>query len=54
MVNLEQDVPKKENQHYNRGIIPDYKVSQTYEDYLNQQDTQMNFVLDLINKKGVQ
>lgn len=54
VVNLEQDVPKKENQHYNRGIIPDHKVSQTYEDYLNHQDTQMNFVLDLINKKGVQ
>lgn len=51
IVNLEQDVPKKENQLYNRGIIPDYNVTQTYEDYLNQEDTQMKFVLDLINKK---
>jgi C-terminal processing protease CtpA/Prc len=50
VVNLEQDVPKKENQKYNRGIIPDYEVSQTYEDYLNQKDTQINFVLDLIKK----
>ncbi|WP_243754659.1 S41 family peptidase [Flavobacterium jejuense] len=54
VVNLEQDVPKKENQVYNRGIIPDYKVSQTYEDYLKQKDTQMDFVLDLIKKNRAQ
>ena len=52
IVNLEQDVPKKENQIYNRGIIPDFEVNQTFEDYLNQNDTQMNFVLDLINTKN--
>lgn len=51
VVNLEQDVPQKPNQIYNRGIIPDYEVSQTYEDYLNQKDTQMDFVLDLIKRK---
>lgn len=51
VVNLEQDVLKKENQIYNRGIIPDHNVTQTYEDYLNQKDTQMNFVLELIKKK---
>jgi hypothetical protein len=50
VVNLEQDVTKKENQIYNRGIIPDYNITQTYEDYLNQKDTQMDFVLDLIKK----
>lgn len=50
IVNLEQDVPKKKNQTYNRGIIPDFEVNQTFEDYLNQKDTQMNFVLDLIKK----
>jgi hypothetical protein len=50
IVNLEQDVPKKENQKHNQGIIPDYYVIQTYEDYLKQTDTQMNFLLDLINK----
>lgn len=48
--NIEQDVPKKENQLYNRGIIPDYNIAQTYEDYLKQKDTQMDFVLDLIKK----
>ncbi len=50
VVNLEQDVPKKSNQTYTRGIIPDHEVSQTYEDFLIQKDTQMNFVLDLIKK----
>jgi len=50
IVNLEQDVTEKENQIYNRGIIPDYKIIQSYEDYLNQKDTQMNFVIDLIKK----
>ena len=51
LVNLEQDVPKEKNQKYNRGIIPDYKVSQSYNDYLNHVDTQLNFTLELINKK---
>ncbi|RYZ89869.1 MAG: peptidase [Proteobacteria bacterium] len=50
VVNLEQDVLKKENQIQKRGIIPDYKVVQTFEDYLNQTDTQLNFVFDLIRK----
>jgi C-terminal processing protease CtpA/Prc len=50
VVNLEQDVPKKENQKYDRGIIPDINISQKFEDYLQQKDTQMNFVLKLIKK----
>ncbi len=49
--NIEQDVPKKNNQFYNRGIIPDYNVQQTFEDFLNNVDTQMNFTLKLINEK---
>lgn len=51
VVNLEQDVPEKSNQFYNRGIIPDYDIFQSYEDYLNQEDTQMKFTLDLIKNK---
>lgn len=50
IVNLEQDVPKKENQRYNRGIVPDYKIAQTLEDFLHHRDTQIRFVLDLIKK----
>lgn len=48
MDNIEQDVPKKSNQLYDRGIIPDYEVSQTLEDFLNNEDTQMNFTLELL------
>ena len=50
IVNLEQDVPKKENQIYNRGVIPDIEVTQTFEDYLEHRDTQMEFTLELIEK----
>lgn len=51
VVNLDQDVLKKENQIFGRGIIPDYEVSQTYEDYLKQEDTQMEFVLEFIKSR---
>ena len=50
VVNLEQDVPEKSNQIYNRGIIPDIEITQTYQDFLKNDDTQMNYVLDLIRK----
>jgi len=49
--NIEQDVPNKENQFYNRGIIPDYEIPQSFEDFLNNEDTQMEFVLKLIENK---
>jgi hypothetical protein len=48
IVNLEQYVIEKDSQIFGRGIIPDYDVSQTYEDYLKHEDTQMKFVLELI------
>lgn len=50
IVNLEQDVPKKDNQIYNRGIMPDYNISQTYSDFIQHKDAEMQFVLDLIKK----
>jgi len=49
--NIEQDVPEKPNQFYNRGIIPDHDIPQTFEDFLSNQDTQMKFVLNLIAKR---
>jgi len=49
--NIEQDVPEKSNQFYNRGIIPDYEVPQTFEDFFDNKDTQMEFVMELINEK---
>lgn len=51
VVNLEQDVQKKDNQKYDRGIIPDYEVTQTFDDFMNNTDTQMNFTMELIRKK---
>jgi hypothetical protein len=50
IVNLTQDVKKKETQPFGRGIIPDYNIPQTYEGFINNKDTQMNFVIDLIKK----
>ena len=54
VVNLEQDVPKKANQIYNRGIIPDFNIPQTFKDYLNQKDTQMEFAIRLIKKNQME
>jgi hypothetical protein len=51
VVNLEQDVPKKVNQKYDRGIIPDFEITQTFDDFIKNTDTQMNFTLELIKKK---
>ncbi|MGY6561208.1 MAG: S41 family peptidase [Luteibaculaceae bacterium] len=51
VVNLEQDVPKKENQKFDRGIIPDYEVTQTFDDFINNKDSQLNFTIELIRKK---
>lgn len=51
VVNLEQDVTKKSNQFYNRGIIPDFQVSQSYQDFISHKDSQMEYILELIKKK---
>lgn len=50
--NIEQDVPKRANQIYNRGIIPDSRVLQSYDDFLDNVDTQMNFVMELIESQS--
>ncbi|WP_035649100.1 S41 family peptidase [Flavobacterium sp. ASV13] len=51
IVNLDQDVPKKSNQIFGRGIIPDYEVKQTFEDFMQNKDTQLTYTLKLIGKK---
>lgn len=48
MENIDQDVPVLPEQHYDRGIIPDYELSRSLEDFLNGSDTQLQFALDLI------
>ncbi len=50
VVNLTQDVKEKPLQPFGRGVIPDYKVSQNFNDFIKNNDTQMEFVLDLIAK----
>lgn len=51
IVNLEQDVPKKANQLYHRGIIPDIEINQTYEDFLNHKDTQLEYTINLMRSE---
>lgn len=48
IVNLEQDVRAKPNQPVGYGIIPNYEVKQSHNDFLNNKDTVMQFVLDFI------
>ena len=36
---------------FGRGIIPDYKVQPTYEEYENKIDSEMNFALKLISEE---
>jgi hypothetical protein len=51
IVNLEQDVPVLEKQPFGRGIMPDHSVEQTYDDFLSNRDTQMEFLQRLIDSK---
>ncbi len=51
IVNLEQDVPKKANQIFGRGVIPDHKISQTFEDFMQNRDTQYIYTIKLIDQK---
>jgi len=51
IVNLDQDVPKKPNQIFGRGIIPDHHVEQTFDDFMQNKDTQFDYTLALIKEK---
>lgn len=48
IVNLVQDAPKKDDQPEGRGIMPDYEIWSTLDDFFQQRDTQMEFTLKLI------
>lgn len=50
-VNLEQDVPEKENQQYGSGIMPNYEITQTFNDFMKNEDTQLKFTMELLLKK---
>ncbi|SHM95584.1 S41 family peptidase [Flavobacterium chilense] len=51
IVNLVQDAPKKDNQPEGHGIMPDYEVWPSLEDFFQHKDTQMEFILKLIKTK---
>jgi C-terminal processing protease CtpA/Prc len=48
IVFLEQDAPKLPTQPFGRGVMPDFKVAQSLDDFLKNRDTQMDFVLNRI------
>jgi hypothetical protein len=51
VVFVQQDAPVKPNQPFGRGIIPDYTVWPTFKDFMENRDTQMEYVLKLIAEK---
>ncbi len=55
IVDLEQDVQPLPDEKYGDGVKPDFRVIQTYQDFLNHRDTQLNFAIEkiktLINTK---
>lgn len=54
VANLTQDVMEKESQPFGRGVMPDYKIEQTFEDFMENKDTQMEFVLNMIRENSAQ
>ncbi|WP_300666634.1 S41 family peptidase [Fluviicola sp.] len=48
IVHVEQDAPVRADQPVGRGIIPDYRVLLSFEDFMKNEDSQMKFVLKLI------
>lgn len=52
IVDLEQDVQKLPDEKFGDGIRPDYKVIQSYSDYMNNQDTQLKFIIDKITAEN--
>jgi hypothetical protein len=50
IVHVEQDAPVKPDQPQGRGIIPDHTVWPSYNDFMENRDTQMEYVLKLISQ----
>ncbi len=47
IVDLEQDVKQVSDEKYGDGINPDFKVVQTYADFLENKDTQLNYAIEI-------
>ena len=52
IVYVDQDAPLKADQPIGRGIIPDHTVWPTFKDFLENRDTQMEYVRQLIAGKS--
>lgn len=52
IVNLDQNVPIKDNQPPGSGIIPHHQVEQSLEDFMTNEDTALQYTLDLIKTRG--
>ncbi|MAM34952.1 MAG: peptidase [Micavibrio sp.] len=50
IVDLEQDVKEVSDEKFGDGIIPNLRVSQSYEDFMSNKDTQLNFAIERIKK----
>lgn len=50
IVDLEQDIKEVSDEKFGDGIIPNFRVSQSYEDFMNNEDTQLNFAIEIIKK----
>ncbi|CAL1519649.1 S41 family peptidase [Chitinophaga sp. MM2321] len=50
IVYVDQDAPVKPDQPVGRGIIPDHTVWPTFSDFMQNRDTQMEYVLKLITE----
>ena len=51
IVNLDQYVDEQATQLPGRGVIPDYRVTQSYQDFITHKDNQLEFVLKLIDSQ---
>lgn len=51
IVYVDQDAPEKPDQPIGRGIIPDHTVWPAFSDFMENRDTQMEYVLKLIDGK---
>lgn len=51
VVHVVHDAPYKPDQPEGRGVIPDYEIWPKLDDFLNQKDTQMEFVLKRIEEQ---
>ncbi len=52
IVHVTQDAPNKESQPTGRGIIPDHEVYQSFKDFMQNEDTQLKYVLKLIENSN--